>query len=303
MLPDAETLAAEVVLLVKTALTPVLERLAAAEARLALTLSYEQVLSEVRDRVLVIETKAATPPLLDAPIALTPVLERVAAAEARLQTLGDLRDRVVTIETKAAQPTPADPAIDALEAQVAAVITRMAAAEFRVELKAAETTPLLAAIADRTKALADLTTDVSAMRERLAVVETRAPVPGPAGVNGADGLHGKDGADGLSFGDLSLLQEDDRTVVLRATRGDGVKELGRLTFPAEIYRGVFVDGKTYDRGDRVTWAGSEWHANESTTTKPGDGSKAWTLTVKRGRDGRDGVDAPGALPVVKVGAR
>ena len=60
-----------------------------------------------------------------------------------------------------------------------------------------------------------------------------------------------------------------------------------------------TDGKTYERGDGVTWAGSEWHCNEPTTTKPGDGSKAWTLKVKRGRDGKDGRDAMTA-PVLSV---
>jgi hypothetical protein len=40
----------------------------------------------------------------------------------------------------------------------------------------------------------------------------------------------------------------------------------------------------------VTWAGSEWHCHTTTTTKPGEGSKAWTLKVKRGRDGKDAKD-------------
>lgn len=53
------------------------------------------------------------------------------------------------------------------------------------------------------------------------------------------------------------------------------------------YCGVFVEGKSYDVGDVTTWAGSTWHCNEPTETKPGDGSKAWTLMVKRGRDGKD----------------
>jgi hypothetical protein len=85
--------------------------------------------------------------------------------------------------------------------------------------------------------------------------------PGPPG---KDGLHGKDGTAGLSF------------------------------------EGVYQDGKSYEFGHLVTWAGSSWHCNEPTTTKPGDGSKAWTLMVKRGRDGKDGRDAV-TVPVVSVG--
>ena len=95
--------------------------------------------------------------------------------------------------------------------------------------------------------------------------------PGEHGLNGTDGLPGKDGVDGK----------------------DGTAGLS--------FEGVYQDGKSYALGHLVTWAGSSWHCNEPTTTKPGDGSKAWTLMVKRGRDGKDGVDAPGALPVVKVG--
>ena len=53
----------------------------------------------------------------------------------------------------------------------------------------------------------------------------------------------------------------------------------------------------------ATWGGSTFHCNETTTSKPGE-SKAWTLMVKRGRDGKDGRDlspAATALPVVTVG--
>jgi integrin beta 3 len=126
-------------------------------------------------------------------------------------------------------------------------------------------------------------------------------VQGIPGEKGADGLHGKDGADGLGFEDLSILHDGERTVTFRFLKGDKIREFA-VTIPAEIYRGVYTDGKTYDRGDCATWAGSEWHCNETTTMKPGD-SKAWTLKVKKGRDGKDGQDAPGALPIVKVGAR
>jgi hypothetical protein len=41
------------------------------------------------------------------------------------------------------------------------------------------------------------------------------------------------------------------------------------------------------RGDVVTFGGSMWHCNAATEEKPGDGSAAWTLAAKRGRDGKD----------------
>ena len=120
------------------------------------------------------------------------------------------------------------------------------------------------------RALDDASTKaLGALGERLAVVESRPPVPGPPGDPGLPGKDGQDGAPGT---------------------------------PGLAYLGVYQDGKAYDVGQLVTWAGSTWHCNEHTTTKPGEGSKAWTLMVKRGRDGKDGTPgAPAPPPVVSVG--
>jgi len=202
--------------------------------------------------------------------ALGPVLERLAVAEARLtqtlaydQALSELRDRVLVGETTAAArvPTPID---------LAPVLERLAA-----------------------------------VSERVAVVETRAPVPGPAGqdgtkgVDGVNGLNGADGRDGLGFDDLTVAFDGDRTLDLTFLRGTEKKSFP-IVLPFLRYVGVYQDGKTYDVGDVTTWAGSTWHCKTATATKPGEGSAAWTLIVKRGRDGSDGRDAPGVLPVVKV---
>jgi len=53
------------------------------------------------------------------------------------------------------------------------------------------------------------------------------------------------------------------------------------------YRKTWQAGTAYAAGDMVTCAGSGWVCDEDTITKPGE-SKAWTLFVKRGRDGKDG---------------
>lgn len=296
-------------------LGPILERLAVAETRLNMHLpTAEKALGELRDRVVVVETKAApvvslepiqAPPVTD----LGPLQERLAAAEARLSEVRELRDRVVTVEAKATMPSSPDPSLSdlrervqvieskaapvvdlspalervaevrdrllVLETKAAAPTTpptekavdlgpveqRVSRLELQLEMKAAEVQPMLST-------LADLTKDVSAIRERVAVVEVRPPVPGPPGEPGPPGTNGTDGRPGLSF------------------------------------QGVWQEGKSYDLGQLVTWAGSSWHCNELTNTKPGEGSKAWTLMVKRGRDGRDGKDAESALPVISVaGAR
>lgn len=82
-----------------------------------------------------------------------------------------------------------------------------------------------------------------------------------------------------------VAQEDDRNFNFIAEKSSG--SIAKLPFyvPAMVYKRVYQDGKTYKKGDTVTWAGSMWHCDEDTTEKPGDGSKHWTLAAKRGRDG------------------
>lgn len=130
-------------------------------------------------------------------------------------------------------------------------------------------------------------------------------VQGPAGEKGLDGKDGvgtagRDGRDG-SLENLKAMFDGERTVTLCFKDGRAI-EGGVIRFPVPIYRGVFVEGKTYEPADTVTWAGSTWVANTETTLKPGEGTKAWTLIVKRGRDGKDGQDGGPAPvpPVVKV---
>lgn len=110
------------------------------------------------------------------------------------------------------------------------------------------------------------------------------------GLNGSDGQNGKDGqrgSDGLSLKDFSAAVLDDgRTIVLKLQDAER-EESVELTVPAMIYRGVFSADKGYEPGDVVTWGGSTWHCNASTSEKP-ETTKSWTLMVKRGRDGKDG---------------
>jgi hypothetical protein len=47
------------------------------------------------------------------------------------------------------------------------------------------------------------------------------------------------------------------------------------------YRGTWSNGKGYEKGNFVSHAGGLWHANESTSDKPGQ-SNSWTLAVKSG---------------------
>jgi hypothetical protein len=52
------------------------------------------------------------------------------------------------------------------------------------------------------------------------------------------------------------------------------------------YLGVWKDNAEYQCGNFVTFKGGLWHCNVRGTrgAKPGDGSDAWTLAVKSGRE-------------------
>jgi hypothetical protein len=155
--------------------------------------------------------------------------------------------------------------------------------------------PLAARVAVLETQLAEARTalDVKDLHTRVAVLETRAPVPGPAGAAGVDGLAGKDGADGLGFDDLDIVHDGERGVIVRFARGERVKE-STIVFPCLLYRGVFAPGHTYNAGDIVTHGGSAWHCGRPTTTKPdtAEGAAFWKLMVKRGDRGRDVREAP-----------
>lgn len=110
------------------------------------------------------------------------------------------------------------------------------------------------------------------------------------GKDGDNGLPGKDGSDGVGFDDLSVSYDGEKTVTLRFTKGEQVKEFP-LIMPVVIDRGVFSEGKTYLPGDGVTWGGSLWIAQEETGEKP-DTAKGWRLAVKKGRDGKDAKSVP-----------
>lgn len=113
---------------------------------------------------------------------------------------------------------------------------------------------------------------------------------GEPGLAGRDGSDGRDGADGLGFEDLDLSFDGERKLVATFTRGE-VSKAVEIEFPVVIDRGVYKAEAEYLRGDAATWAGSLWIAQRDVAPgeKP-EGSDAWRLAVKRGRDGKDGKD-------------
>jgi hypothetical protein len=121
------------------------------------------------------------------------------------------------------------------------------------------------------------------IRERLAALETRAPVPGPPG---RDGLDGKAGADGLGVEDLTAAFDGERTLTLTFGR-EGRAKVFTFALPIPVYQGVWVSGRAYYSGDLITCDGSVWHCQAPTTqARPGERESGWRLMVKRGEAGR-----------------
>lgn len=268
-------------------------RLATVETRLALLPEAEKAVSELRDRVLRCETKAEAP-------------------MASLASDTDLRERVVALEVKTATPAVSEAVIAKIEHRLDAVEAKSVPivqpdTELRAKVEAlgeslGELKPIVTGALSRVDGLerttADEQRDIAALRERVAVAEVKTGVPGPAGKDGRDGVHGrdgvdgtdgKDGVDGLGFDDVGVDFDGDRTITIKMSR-DGRVKAWPIALPYQRYQGVYQDGKSYSHGDTTTWAGSLWHCATPTTSKPGDGSKDWSLIAKRGRDGKDGKD-------------
>lgn len=138
------------------------------------------------------------------------------------------------------------------------------------------------------KATAPLIQRLASLEQREAPAsgrDGRDGLPGRDGANGIDGKDGQDGQHGLSAEDVEAkVLPDGRTVEFSLKQGEHLYTF-ELAFPVPMYRGVYIEGEAYEKGDMVTWGGSMWHCNAQTDEKPG--SDAWQLAVKKGRDGKD----------------
>lgn len=182
--------------------------------------------------------------------------------------------------------------------------------------------------------------DVSALRERIATLEVKAPIvlsdPAVADlreqmkaldlrVSGVTpeiaalreraavletrapipGPAGVDGMNGMNGADG--LGFEDLDVSLSGDRtlvfrfARGDHE---KTFPVVVgwpkYQKRWIDGKAYVPGDIVTWDGHLWDCQDATDTGQPGISKAWLQSVTRGRSGKDGKDGRDAVPLPVV---
>jgi len=108
---------------------------------------------------------------------------------------------------------------------------------------------------------------------------------GPPGDPGTNGTNGRDG----TLENLKVQFDGERTVTLCFKNGDPI-DGGVIRFDIPLDRGVYQDGRRYEKADAVTYAGSFWIAQAETSARPGQGATAWRLAVKRGADGKPGSD-------------
>lgn len=84
------------------------------------------------------------------------------------------------------------------------------------------------------------------------------------------------------------MEEDARTLCIKAHCTNGDAQEIKTKTPAIIDRGVFAPSRAYEKGDAVTYDGQFWIARQDVAEgeQPGT-SKVWRLAVRKGRDGRD----------------
>lgn len=106
----------------------------------------------------------------------------------------------------------------------------------------------------------------------------------------------KDGVDGVNFDDMDIVLDwDSKELVISASHGENAKQW-KFFVPFLIDKGVYKEGTDYLQGDGTTFAGCFWIAQKETNQKPGTGDD-WRMSVKKGRDGKDGVVLGPKTPV------
>jgi len=89
--------------------------------------------------------------------------------------------------------------------------------------------------------------------------------------------NGKDGQDGVGFDDMNLVFDEKADgFLLRFTRGAEVRD---VPVPLPYYKGPYVRGQFYKKGQQVSYRGV-WAAMDDTYDTPGQGKTAWRLVLK-----------------------
>jgi hypothetical protein len=90
---------------------------------------------------------------------------------------------------------------------------------------------------------------------------------------------------------LAITQAEDlRSFTITEVGTSGKQTVRQFSLPVVLYRGIYRDDETYQPGDQITWAGSQWIKMGEGGGRPGDEASGWVLACKKGRDGKDGKD-------------
>ena len=101
---------------------------------------------------------------------------------------------------------------------------------------------------------------------------------------------GEPGRDGMSLEDFDLEAKDGGRILAMTLRSGDREIVREVRTAVVIYRGTYKSGASSQAGDAVTYGGSTWIAKRDTDQAPGGDD--WQLSVKRGRDGKDGSGDP-----------
>jgi hypothetical protein len=230
---------------------------------------------------------------------------------AEIKSVSDALPAMVAAEVeKAAAAIPEPPALPDIPAMVNEAVAAIPPAPDGKSVTVEDVRPLLDELVSTAFSALPVPNDGEPGKDGLDAVEFLRGADGHLIVTMSNGttrdlgqVNGKDGApgrDGFGFDDMTAEYDGERTVTLVFAKGDHVERFP-FVLPIVLDKGVFKDGKTYAKGDAVSYGGSIWIAQEETGDKP-DGGKDWRLAVKRGRDGKDGTVKPAPEPKpLKVG--
>lgn len=109
------------------------------------------------------------------------------------------------------------------------------------------------------------------------------------------------GRDALQLEDFDLSLEG-RSLTISLKRDD-VEVSKTVRLDTVLDAGFYQPGKSYERGDGVTFGGSYWIAQKDAESEPAVGNEDWRLAVRKGRDAR-GVQVGGQKQSkpVRIGA-
>lgn len=114
--------------------------------------------------------------------------------------------------------------------------------------------------------------------DKLQKAIDRLPIP----KDGTDGKDGRDGVDGFGIDEFDMDYDGERTFTFKWANAER-KDSRQFKAPIPLYREVWKTSERYEKGDIVTYGGSQWTAIKDDLGTPGEPDSGWRLSVKRGQ--------------------